>query len=284
MAENTLQYDWIVKITGGLRRQFANDANVSVAGDLFWYPVAGHPEIRVAPDTLVVFGRPPGHRGSYRQWEEGGIAPQVVFEVLSPGMRFGEMLAKFDFYRRYGVDEYYLYDPDPDRLELSGFLRRQDDLVEIQSMHGHVSPRLKVKFEMLEDGLRLIGSDGQPFGTFEEVALAEESARREAEEQRLRRKRLKNVPDSCKPNWIDSAKRRRVEEADTRSASASGRRATIIGTTGEALHFSLAPRQSHQPGLHHRHRPAAPIPAAAHSSLGVAPRRPQYCPKFPKRA
>ena len=34
------------------------------------------------------------------------------------------MSDKFDFYRRYGVEEYYLYDPDPDRLELSGFLRR----------------------------------------------------------------------------------------------------------------------------------------------------------------
>ncbi len=71
MAENTLQYDWIVKITGGLRLLFANDPDVFVAGDLFWYPVEGRPDIRVAPDTLVVFGRPRGHRGSYRQWEEG---------------------------------------------------------------------------------------------------------------------------------------------------------------------------------------------------------------------
>jgi Uma2 family endonuclease len=186
MAENTLQYDWIVKITGGIRRLFAGDPNVFIAGDLFWYPVEGHPEIRVAPDTLVVFDRPSGHRGSYRQWDEGGIAPQVVFEVLSPGNRFGEMSAKFDFYRRYGVEEYYIYDPDPARLELSGFLRRGDDLVEIPAMHGHVSPRLKLKFEMHEDGLRLIGPDGRPFGTFEEIVLAEEQARRVAEEQRLR--------------------------------------------------------------------------------------------------
>ena len=37
--------------------------------------------------AMVVFGRPKGYRGSYRQWEEGGIAPQVVFEILSPGNR-----------------------------------------------------------------------------------------------------------------------------------------------------------------------------------------------------
>ena len=190
MAENTLQYDWIVKVTGGLRRLFANDPNVFIAGDLFWYPVEGHPEICVAPDTLVVFGRPPGYRGSYRQWEEGDIAPQVVFEILSPGNRFGEMSAKFNFYRRHGVEEYYIYDPGPDRLELSGFLRHMGDLAVIPTMNGHVSPRLKVKFEMHEDGLHLVGPDGRPFGTFEEIALAEDIARRRAEEAERRAEQL----------------------------------------------------------------------------------------------
>ena len=53
MAENTLQYEWIVTIKGGLDQQFAEDSSVFVAGDLFWYPVEGHPEIRHAPDTLA---------------------------------------------------------------------------------------------------------------------------------------------------------------------------------------------------------------------------------------
>ncbi|NEX15989.1 MAG: hypothetical protein C1943_04960 [Halochromatium sp.] len=30
----------------------------------------------IAPDLFVVFGRPKGRRGSYRQWEEDGIAPR----------------------------------------------------------------------------------------------------------------------------------------------------------------------------------------------------------------
>ena len=93
-------------IVTGLRHLFEDDPNVFIAGDLFWYPVEGHPEIRMAPDALVAFGRPAGHRGSYRQWAEGGIAPQVVFEVLSPGNRAGEMAAKLAFYTRYGVEEY----------------------------------------------------------------------------------------------------------------------------------------------------------------------------------
>lgn len=112
MAENTLQFRWIVTIEGGLDAIFINDPNVFVAGDLLWYPVEGEPTIRTAPDCMVVFGRPKGDRGSYRQWEEGGIPPQIVFEILSPGNRAGAMERKLKFYEYHGVDEYYIYDPD----------------------------------------------------------------------------------------------------------------------------------------------------------------------------
>jgi Uma2 family endonuclease len=97
-SENTLQFKWIVLIKDGLETVFRRDSNVFVAGDLLWYSELGKPKIRQAPDVMVVFGRPKGERGSYKQWEEEGIAPQVVFEVLSPGNRFNELLLKFKFY------------------------------------------------------------------------------------------------------------------------------------------------------------------------------------------
>ena len=62
IADNTLQYQWIVTIEGNLDALFAHRSDVFVAGDLFWYPVEGHPEIVTAPGALVVFGRPKGHR------------------------------------------------------------------------------------------------------------------------------------------------------------------------------------------------------------------------------
>ena len=37
MAENTIQYRWIVTIVGGLDHLFAENRDVFVAGDLFWY-------------------------------------------------------------------------------------------------------------------------------------------------------------------------------------------------------------------------------------------------------
>lgn len=103
MGENTVQFQWIVTIEGNLQSQFRNDLDVFVAGDLFWYPVQGKPGIRAAPDVLVAFGRPKGHRSSYMQWLEGGIPPQVVFEVKSPGNTEEEMDDKFDFYDRHGL-------------------------------------------------------------------------------------------------------------------------------------------------------------------------------------
>jgi len=69
LSDNTLQFEYIVTITGGLDALYRNDPNVFVAGDLLWYPVEGDNTIRSAPDAFVVYGRPKGHRGSYRQWE-----------------------------------------------------------------------------------------------------------------------------------------------------------------------------------------------------------------------
>src|SRR5260370_6253281 len=110
MAENTLQYRWIVTIKEGLELVFHDRPDVFVAADLFWYPVEGHPEIVQAPDVMVPSGRPKGDRRSYMQWDEDGIAPQVVFEILSPGNRPDAMITKFNFYYRHRAQEHYLHD------------------------------------------------------------------------------------------------------------------------------------------------------------------------------
>jgi hypothetical protein len=49
MTENTLQFQWIVTLKGGLDAIFRNRIDVFVAGDLFWYPVEGDNAIRTAP-------------------------------------------------------------------------------------------------------------------------------------------------------------------------------------------------------------------------------------------
>ncbi len=184
MADNTRQFDYIVMIQGGLAALFAGRPDVFVAGDLLWYPVEGSNTIRAAPDAMAVFGRPPGYRGSYKQWCEDGLAPQVAFEVLSPGNTRAEMTRKRQFYERYGVEEYYEYDPD--RGQLRGWLRRKDRLEPIARMENWVSPKLGVRFTLEGVDLVLYRPDGRRFENFVELEQRAEAERQRAETERQR--------------------------------------------------------------------------------------------------
>jgi Uma2 family endonuclease len=184
MSDNTLQFLWITTLQGNLDALYRDDPEVFVAGDLLWYAVEGRPEVRTAPDAMVVFGRKKGYRGSYRQWEEGGIAPQVVFEVLSPGNRPDEMSRKFEFYDRHGVEEYYLYDPDA--VELQGWRREKGRLQPIRPTHGWVSPRLRIRFDLSGQEMVVYRPDNTRFLTFVELEQERERAARRADEESRR--------------------------------------------------------------------------------------------------
>lgn len=193
IADNTKQFRWIVTIKEGMDWLFQDNPNVFVAGDLLWYPVAGDNVTRIAPDVMVAFGRPKGDRGSYQQWKENNIAPQVVFEVRSPGNTQTELDKKLVFYDRYGVEEYYLYDPD--KGDLSGWLRRDGDRLDvIEPMTGWVSPRLQVRFEMAGTELQLYRPDGERFATYAELAASREQERqaREQAQQQLEQEKARS--------------------------------------------------------------------------------------------
>jgi Uma2 family endonuclease len=185
MADNTLHYDWITKIQLGLDLSFVDRADVFVAADLLWYPVEGRPDIYTAPDGLVAMGRPKGDRGAYLQWKEGGLAPQVVFEVLSPGNRAGRIVRKYQFYERYGVSEFYMYDPH--KNEVTGWVRKGAGLAEVMIMNGWTSPLLGIRFQTTPQKLVIIGTDGRPFQTYREFFRECAETRRQAEEWRRRR-------------------------------------------------------------------------------------------------
>ena len=169
MADNTKQFQGITVIKTNLDWLFRDEEQVFVAGDLLWYPVEGNPKYRVAPDVMVVFGRPKGDRGSYKQWQEDNIAPQVVFEILSPGNTEGEMDRKLQTYARCGVEEYYIYDPD--RYILKGYQRSDDFYLDrIEAMNDWTSPRLGINFSLSGDELQITHPDGRIFETFDLVA------------------------------------------------------------------------------------------------------------------
>jgi Uma2 family endonuclease len=68
MANNTKQFRWIVVVQQNLDWLYADEPNVFVAGDLFWYPVQGRNTLVNAPDVMVVFGSSGGDKRPQSQW------------------------------------------------------------------------------------------------------------------------------------------------------------------------------------------------------------------------
>ena len=216
LSDNTKQFELITVIQGNIDTLVPD----FVAGNLSWFPVEKQTGINVAPDVMVVLGRPKGHRRSYRQWEEENIPPQVTFEIASPSNTRQELEGKkLEFYDTYDVEEYYLYDPD--RLHLMGWIRRGGQLQPIVSMLGWVSPRLGIRFEMINNDLKLFKPDGEAFATYRE--LTERARRAEAlveiERQRAElaevRARESEQQKQFEQQRADS-ERQRAREAETK--------------------------------------------------------------------
>lgn len=197
MADNTLQFRWITTIQGGLDDLFRDRPDVFVAGDNLIYPKKGDPSVSQALDVYVAFGRPKGDRGSYKVWEEGGVFPQVIVEVLSPNNTPMEMKRKRAFYRRYGAEEYYVYDPDTNELE--GWTRDGSRLVEIDDLNGYVSPRLGVRFDTAGPELVIYRPDGRRFLTYLELAEQAQQAAQEVERLKAKLRAAGIDPDAPGP-------------------------------------------------------------------------------------
>lgn len=209
MASNTEQYRWIVMIQQNLD-WLLSDA--FVAGDLFWYPIEGRSDVSVAPDVMVAVGRPKGKRLSYKQWEEEGVAPQVIFEIISPSNTKREMDKKLLFFERYGVEEYYLYDTE--RNSLDGFLRGEFGLEHIADMAGWVSPMLDIRFDMSGDELTLFRPDGTPFLSYQEVIEQAEVAKQETEAAKQEAEVAKQEAEVAKQETMKLAEKLRALGVD----------------------------------------------------------------------
>jgi Uma2 family endonuclease len=190
MADNTEQYRWIVTIAENLEFLFRNHNDVFIAADLLWYPVRlsrateDKTKKSLAPDVMVVFGRPKGKRKSYKQWNEDNIPPLVVFEILSESNTDTEMAEKLLFYQQHGVQEYYIYDPETYVLEVR--VRQQSKLVEITEVNGWVSPRLGIKFDLSQGELVIYHPNDKKFLPPLQTSIELEIQHQRAEEEHQR--------------------------------------------------------------------------------------------------
>ena len=179
MADNSRQFRLIVFLADNLAALYHHRSDVLVGGNQFWYPEEGNDKTRAAPDVFVVFGRPKGDRGSYKQWEEENVPMTVVFEVLSPSNSVTEMIKKHSFYDEHGVEEYYIYDPEENGLHV--YVRGVETLVGVRKVHGFVSPRMGIRFDLSGPEMVVYRPDGRRFLTFEELEAEREGMRKRAE-------------------------------------------------------------------------------------------------------
>lgn len=202
MADSTLQYEWMVTIKENLDYYLSD----FVASDLLWYPVKGDRYTSAAPDVMVALGRPKGHRGSYKQWEENNIAPQIVFEILSHTNTKKEMKEKLEFYERYKVQEYYVYDPQHETLE--GYIYQGDKLLPIAQVFGWTSPLLKIRFERSNGTLVIISPNGKEFISWQNLAA---KADKETQKTREVIEKAKEATEKAE-QMIKEAEQRAEEE------------------------------------------------------------------------
>jgi len=179
LSENTKQLRLILTTQGGLESLF-RDEPVFVAGDLLWYPVEGSGESK-APNVMVIFGQDKKDRRSYRQWEEGNLGPQVMFEFVSTSNSQHEVeVEKLNFYQRHGVEEYYVHDPE--RGTLKGWIRQGNRLQPIAVMEGWQSPLLGIRFELVGQDMQLYYPNGERFSTYPELMMEREQERQRADQ------------------------------------------------------------------------------------------------------
>ena len=233
MAENTKQFEWIQLISSNLSSLFADRPDVFVGGDLLWYPDK-HSAEGAAPDILLAFGRPKGYRGSYKQWLENDVPVTVAFEIRSPGNDDDEMAKKFYFYDDNGVEEYYVYDPDTNRLEI--FVRGQATFRQIHDIANYVSKRTGIRFEMTPPEMTVFRPDGKRFGTLAESQAETRIEREQKEEAQRQADEAKRQTDEAK---------RQTDEANRRADDEIRRRDLALARLARLTELSRKARKGH---------------------------------------
>jgi Uma2 family endonuclease len=111
VPEHDLHRVLVDLLAAGLVDRFADDPRVAVFSRLAWFPDRDDTSVRLDPDVMVVFGRPPGPRKSYRAWMEEDVQPAVLIEVWSEQDTNEDYRRRLQRARDHGVDEVVIIDP-----------------------------------------------------------------------------------------------------------------------------------------------------------------------------
>ena len=198
---------------------FRGRMDMYIGIDLLVYYVRGDNTASVAPEVFVSFGVPNWSRPTYKVWEEGK-PPEVVWEFGPPSSIKGDAGEKKEKYRRMGVREYWLVDPEGEYHDrrLQGFELDDGEYVELpreERPDGTVavwSPVLQLEQHCTEGELRFWDRKAERYLELPE----EESERlqREAEARAASEAQARKEADRARKE-ADRARR----EAEARAAS-----------------------------------------------------------------
>ena len=215
MASNFKHALWMIACFRMLAHWFRGRTDVFVGIDLLVYYMRGNKRVSVAPDVFVSFGVPKGEPPSYKVWE-AGKPPDVVWEFGSRSTVKGDAGEKKEKYRRMGVREYWLVDPDGgyhDR-RVRGFELVNGQYVELswdEGSDGTVtvwSPLLQLEQRFTDGQLRFWDPKTEKY-----LELPEEEAEFRAESEAQTRRESDRVREQAESRAENQARGRREAEA-----------------------------------------------------------------------
>ena len=120
VAETPLHHARLADARHALTQRFKSRPGVYVGPNMLVYDRQGDPTQSLSPDLFVAFGVEERERDVYKLWEDP--APAFVLELTSKSTH-GEDERKKARYSRWGVAEYFLYDPRAEYVKppLQGF-------------------------------------------------------------------------------------------------------------------------------------------------------------------
>jgi Uma2 family endonuclease len=188
MAENATNRIQMTNLIFALEQALAPRVRVCVGGNQMMYYDITDRRRHVSPDVYAALDIEPGIREKWQTWREGGLFPQVVFEITSKSTAKEDLGSKRALYARLGVEEYYIFDPAGKlRSPFQCFRRQGSQLDPVPIAHDSIySPALDLELCVVHSWLRVIDpATGHPFLTPEEerqahLAAEERVARLEA--------------------------------------------------------------------------------------------------------
>ena len=235
MAASLKHARWMMAGFRVLEHWFRGPPDVFVGIDMLVYYAQGDSSQSVAPDVFVSFGVPQRDLPCYKVWEEGK-PPDVVWEFGSRSTVKEDAGEKKEKYRRMGVREYWLVDPDGgyhDR-RVRGFELVNGQYVELswdEGSDGTVtvwSPLLQLEQRFTDGQLRFWDRKTEKY-----LELPEEEAESRADSEAQARRESDRAREQAESLAESEARGRR--EAESRAESeARGRREAESRAESEA--------------------------------------------------